>query len=57
MPDLISLLCNIGFKEEKQSDLLTSLYELDDDADGYIDKDQLAQVLTHSGEGLSQSEL
>ena len=42
MPDLISLLCNIGFKEEKQSDLLTSLYELDDDADGYIDKDQLA---------------
>ena len=39
MPDLITLLCNIGFKEEKQIDLVSSLYELDDDADGYIDKD------------------
>ena len=39
MPDLITLLCNTGFKEEKQDDLITSLYELDDDADGYIDKD------------------
>ena len=57
MPDLITLLCNTGFEEHKQNDLLKSLYELDDDADGYIDKDQLAQVLTHSGEGLSQNEL
>ena len=42
MADLVTLLCNVGFKDESQADLLTSLQELDDDADGFIEKDVLA---------------
>lgn len=57
MQDLTSLLCNTGFNDESQSDLIASLRELDDDADGFIHKDQLGQILSTLCEGLDREEL
>ena len=57
MKDLISLLSNRGFEQHSQQELLTSLQELDDDADGYIQKEELGLVLSTIGEGLDRDEL
>ena len=57
MPDLVRLLNETGFQEDTQPDLLKALQELDDDADGFVEKESLAQVLTHLGEGLNREEL
>ena len=57
MKDLTTLLCNTGFEDETQADLIASLRELDDDGDGFIDKHQLGQILCTIGEGLDDSEL
>ena len=57
MPDLVRLLNVTGFKEDTTSDLLKALQELDDDADGFVDKETISQALTHLGEGLGREEV
>ena len=42
MPDLVRLLNETGFQEDTQPDLLKALQELDDDADGFVEKEALA---------------
>ena len=55
--DLATLLTNTGFKQDTQDDLIAQLQELDDDADGFIKKEELAMILSTIGEGLEQNEL
>ena len=57
MQDLINLLCNTGFTDDSQGDLLKSLQELDDDADGYVEKESIVKVLSMQGEGLTREEI
>ena len=54
---LIGLLQNTEFKEDNQADLLKDLYELDNDADGMIEKEELVTYLKTMGEGLSDEEM
>ena len=37
--------------------MLKSLQELDDDADGFVEKELLVQVLSHMSEGLTREEV
>ena len=55
--DLATLLTNTGFTKDTQNDLIASLQELDDDADGLINKEELAMILGTIGEGLEQNEI
>ena len=57
MKELVSLLSNRGFERHQQQELLAALQELDDDADGYIQKEELGLVLSTIGESLDRSEL
>ena len=57
MKELVTLLSNRGFENQAQSELLASLQELDDDADGYISKEELGLVLTTIGESLDRDEI
>ena len=57
MPDLVRLLNETGFQEDTTSDLLKALQELDDDADGFVEKETIAKALTNLGEGLSREEV
>ena len=57
MKELITLLSNRGFENQSQSELLNSLQELDDDADGFIQKEELGQILSMIGESLDREEL
>ena len=57
MKELVTLLSNRGFEAQEQSELLASLQELDDDADGYISKEELGIVLSTIGESLDREEL
>ena len=57
MKDLTTLLTNTGFEQQTQAELIASLQELDEDADAYIDKKELGQVLTSIGESLDREEL
>ena len=54
---LRDLLCQYSFKEDTQENLLEALKELDDDADGYISRQNLEPILKTLGEGLSQDEI
>ena len=57
MDKLIGLLGKHSFQEQSQDDLLRSLIELDDDADGMISKKDMEKYLKTMGEGLSDDEL
>ena len=54
---LIHLLQNYEFQEDTQAELMKSLNELDKDADGYIEKDEMVGYLKTMGEGLSDQEM
>ena len=55
--DLATLLTNIGFKEDTSSDLIKSLQELDEDADGFIKKSEFETILSTIGEALDKDEM
>ena len=55
--DLATLLTNIGFKEDTSSDLIKSLQELDEDADGFIKKLEFETILSTIGEALDKDEM
>ena len=57
MKELVTLLSNRGFEAQEQSALLAALQELDDDADGFISKEELGIVLSTIGESLDREEL
>ena len=57
MKQLVDLLQNRAFEEQSQQMLLSALQELDDDADGFIRKDELCQVLGSIGESLDRDEI
>ena len=55
--DLSTLLTNTGFEEDTQVDLIKSLQELDEDADGYIKKSEFEIIMATIGEALDKDEL
>ena len=57
MDDLKYLLSNYTFKIDKQKELLQAFQELDADADGFIPKKDLGDMLQKMGEPLEPDEL
>ena len=57
MKELVTLLSNRSFETQSQDELLKSLQELDDDADGYIGKDEMRMIMTTIGESLDREEM
>ena len=57
MRELVTLLSNRSFETQSQQELLQSLQELDDDADGYITKEEMRMILTTIGESLDREEM
>ena len=55
--DLYNLLANYSFQLDKQKELLQSFMELDQDADGYIPKDEIKNILMSLGEPLDEREM
>ena len=57
LKELVNLLSNNSFTEDTQAGLLQALSELDNDADGFIEFDQLAEYLRTVGEPMSEEEM
>ena len=57
MNDLLSLLTQTQFMEDSQEDLLKSLQDLDNDADGFITVKEMTDHLTKLGEPLNEQEM
>ena len=57
MPDLKNLLQEVQFRPDTQQGLFAALAELDTDADGFIELDQLSELMSSVGEPLSGEEL
>ena len=57
MKELVTLLSNRSFETQSQDELLKSLQELDDDADGFIGKDEMRMIMTTIGESLDREEM
>ena len=57
MNELVRLLEKYSFLEDTQQGLLKALSELDSDADGFIEIEDLAQVLKSCGEPLNEEEM
>ena len=57
MNDMVRLLSEYQFQQDRQSDLLIAFQELDHDADGYIPENDLVQFVTTMGEALEKNEV
>ena len=57
MRELTSMLANTGFKDQPQQALIEALMELDEDADGFIEKSEFIYFMKHCGEPLSEEEM
>ena len=57
LKELVNLLENVSFKADTQTDLTFALSELDTDADGFIEREELAEYLRNVGEPLTEEEM
>lgn len=57
MKELKMLLSKYKFKQDKQKHLLEAFRELDQDGDGFIPKNELAQFMQTMGEPLEDEEI
>jgi Ca2+-binding EF-hand superfamily protein len=57
LKELVNLLENVSFKADTQPDLTFALSELDTDADGFIEREELAEYLRNVGEPLTEDEM